>query len=215
MDIPVIYVMTHDSIGVGEDGPTHQPVEQLVSLRSIPNVKVFRPCDGRETAAAYISALTSNSPTVIVLSRQNLPQYQGTGLTAMTGGYILSDCAGTPDVLLIGSGSEVEICMNAQQLLAQDGIKARVVSMPSLEVFEKQTDAYKEHVLPTLVRARVCVEAASPMSWYKYSRDLGEVVAMYSFGTSGPAEKLYPHFGFTKEEVAERAKLSIMRVKAL
>lgn len=213
MNIPVVYVMTHDSIGVGEDGPTHQPVEQLIALRSIPNIKVFRPCDGRETAAAYISAFTNNSPTVIVLSRQNLPQHSGSGIKALTGGYILSDCDGTPDVLLIGTGSEVELCTGAKELLAAEGIKARVVSMPCMEEFEKQTDEYKEHVLPVAVKARVCVEAASHFAWYKYSRDYGEVIAMYSFGVSAPASVLFKHFGFTKETVAERAKLSIERVK--
>lgn len=213
MNIPVTYVMTHDSIGVGEDGPTHQPVEQLIALRSIPNIKVFRPCDGKETSAAYISAFTNNSPTVIVLSRQNLPQHENSGLPAITGGYILSDCEGTPDVLLIGTGSEVELCTGAQEILASEGIKSRVVSMPCMEEFEKQTDEYKEHVLPVSVKARVCVEAASHFAWYKYSRDYGEVVAMYSFGTSAPANVLFEHFGFTKEKVAEKAKLSLSKVR--
>lgn len=213
MDIPVIYVMTHDSIGVGEDGPTHQPVEQLISLRAIPNIKVFRPCDGKETAAAYASALTNNSPTVIVLSRQNLPQYRTSGVSAITGGYILSDCEGTPDVILIGTGSEVELCTGAQEILAGEGIKARVVSMPCMEEFEKQTDEYKEHVLPSPVKARVCVEAASHFAWYKYAGDNGEIIAMRSFGTSAPADVLFKHFGFTKENVAEKAKLSLSKVR--
>ncbi len=213
MNIPVIYVMTHDSIGVGEDGPTHQPVEQLIALRSIPNLKVFRPCDGKETAAAYISAFTGESPTVIVLSRQNLPQNEGSGMMALTGGYVLSDCEGQPDVLLIGTGSEIELCTGAQELLAQEGIKSRVVSMPCMEEFEKQTDEYRESVLPADVKARVCVEAASHFAWYKYSRDYGEVIAMYSFGVSAPAKVLFEHYGFTKETVAERAKLSINKAK--
>ncbi len=211
MNIPVIYVMTHDSIGVGEDGPTHQPVEQLITLRSIPNIKVFRPCDGKETAAAYMSAFTGTSPTVLVLSRQNLPQYDGTGLRAMTGGYILADCEGTPDVLLIATGSEVELCMQAKQTLESENIKSRVVSMPCIEEFEKQTAEYKEHVLPSSIKARVCVEAASHYSWYKYCGDCGEVIAMKTFGVSGPAEKLFPHFGFTKENVVEKAKLSLAK----
>ncbi|MDE6442724.1 MAG: transketolase, partial [Clostridia bacterium] len=201
MNIPVIYVLTHDSIGVGEDGPTHQPVEQLVALRSVPNIKVFRPCDGKETAAAYISAFTTNSPTVIVLSRQNLMQHKTSGITAMTGGYILSDCEGKPDVLLIGTGSEVELCVGAQQILANEGIKARVVSMPCTEEFEKQTNEYKEHVLPSSVKARVCVEAGSHLGWYKYAKDFGEVIAMHDFGVSGPAKLLFEHFGFTKDKV--------------
>ena len=213
MDIPVIYVMTHDSIGVGEDGPTHQPVEQLISLRAIPNIKVFRPCDGKETAAAYASALTNNSPTVIVLSRQNLPQYRTSGVSAITGGYILSDCEGTPDIILIGTGSEVELCTGAQEILAGEGIKARVVSMPCMEEFEKQTDEYKEHVLPSSVKARVCVEAASHFAWYKYAGDNGEIIDMRSFGTSAPADVLFKHFGYTKENVAEKAKLSLSKVR--
>ncbi len=209
MNIPVVYVMTHDSIGVGEDGPTHQPVEQLIALRSIPNLRVFRPCDGKETVAAYVSAFTNNSPTALILSRQNLNQYETSGLPALAGGYVLSDCEGTPDVILIGTGSEIDICTGAQQLLAEEGIKARVVSMPSMEEFEKQTDDYKEYVLPRSIKARVCVEAASHFAWYKYCGDCGEVIAMKSFGVSAPASVLFEHFGFTKEKVAEAAKRSI------
>ena len=214
MNIPVIYVMTHDSIGVGEDGPTHQPMEQLISLRSIPNIKVFRPCDGRETAAAYVSALTQSNPTAIVLTRQNLPQYHGTGLKALLGGYVLSDCEGTPDVILIGTGSEIELCMGAKDILASKGRKVRVVSMPCMEEFERQTQEYKDSVLPPAVKARVCVEAASHFAWYKYSGDCGEVIAMHSFGTSGPAKQLFEYFGFTKENVAEKAELSISKAAA-
>ncbi len=213
MNIPVVYVMTHDSIGVGEDGPTHQPVEQLIALRSIPNLKVFRPCDAKETAAAYISAFTQSSPTAIVLSRQNLPQNEGSGIKALTGGYILSDCSGSPDVILIGTGSEIELCMGAKELLRNEGLHARVVSMPCMEEFEKQTDEYKEYVLPKSVKARVCVEAASHFAWYKYSRDYGEVIAMHSFGVSAPAKELFEHFEFTKEKVAEKAKMSIYNVR--
>lgn len=211
MNIPVVYVLTHDSIGVGEDGTTHQPVEQLIALRSVPNMKVFRPCDGRETLAAYVAAFTQNSPTVIVLSRQNLPQYEGMELKALTGAYTIADCKGTPDVLLIGTGSEVELCMGAMELLLQEGIKARVVSMPCMEEFEKQTEEYKEFVLPSNVKARVCVEAGSPYGWYKYCKDYGEVVAMKTFGISAPAKNCFEHFGFTKENVAQKAKDSIAK----
>jgi len=171
MNIPVVYVMTHDSIGVGEDGPTHQPVEQLIALRSIPNIKVFRPCDGKETLAAYISAFTENAPTVLILSRQNLQQNKNSGIHALAGGYILSDCKGKPDVILIGTGSEIDLCTGAKELLESQKIKTRVVSMPCMELFEKQTKEYQEHVLPKSVKARVCVEAASHFAWYKYSRD--------------------------------------------
>ncbi len=213
MKLPVTYIMTHDSIGVGEDGPTHQPVEQLIMLRSIPGMKVYRPADGKETAAAWVSALSGQEPTVLVLSRQNLPQYENSGKEALKGGYVLDDCEGTPDVLLIGTGSEVEICVKAKAVLAEQGVKARVVSMPCIEEFEKQPCAYKAEVLPRDVKARVCVEAGSPYSWYKYAGDCGEIVAMTTFGASAPAGKLFPHFGFTVENVVEKALASIEKTK--
>ena len=208
MNIPVTYVLTHDSIGVGEDGPTHQPVEQLIALRSTPNMQVFRPCDGKETAAAYIAAFTTNCPTALILSRQNLSQHEGSGLNALKGGYILEDVE-NPDVILIGTGSEIDLCVGAKALLAEEGIRARVVSMPCIEEFEKQTSEYKESVLPKSVKARVCVEAASHYAWYKYAGDCGEVVAMTTFGVSGPANVLFEHFGYTKENIAKAAKASI------
>ena len=211
MNIPVTYIMTHDSIGVGEDGPTHEPVEQLISLRSIPGMKVYRPADGKETAAAWISALTGTQPTALVLTRQNLPQYENSGLAALTGGYVLEDAEGTPDVLLIGTGSEVELCVKAKALLAEKNVKARVVSMPCIEEFEKQTAEYKESVLPSAVKARVCVEAGSPYSWYKYAGDDGEIVGMTTFGASAPANLLFEKFGFTAENVAEKAMASIAK----
>ncbi|MBO5328472.1 MAG: transketolase [Clostridia bacterium] len=213
MGAPVIYVLTHDSIGVGEDGATHQPIEQLITLRSIPGMNVFRPCDGKESVAAYVSALTENNPTCIVLSRQNLPQYEKSGLKALCGGYVLDDCNGTPDVILIATGSEVEVCSGAKKLLEEEGVKVRIVSMPCIELFEKQSAAYKESVLPKAVKARVCVEAASHYSWYKYAGDNGEIVAMYTFGESAPAKVLFEHFGFTAQNVADKAKKSIANCK--
>lgn len=213
MEIPVIYVMTHDSIGVGEDGPTHQPMEQLISLRSVPGLKVFRPCDGKETVAAYVAAFTQNTPTVLVLSRQNLNQNANSGIKAIAGGYVLNDCEGTPDVILIGTGSEIDICTAAKEALSSEGIKTRVVSMPCMEEFEKQTPEYREHVLPLSVKARVCVEAASHYSWHRYARDYGEIVAMKSFGVSGPAKVLFENFGFTKDNIVTAAKRSLDRVK--
>lgn len=209
MQLPVTYIMTHDSIGVGEDGPTHQPVEQLIMLRSIPGLKVYRPADGKETSAAWVSALSGKQPTAIVLTRQNLPQYENSGKIALKGGYVLEDCEGTPDVLLIGTGSEVELCVKAKAVLADKGVKARVVSMPCFEEFEKQDAEYKASVLPADIKARVCVEAACPYSWYKYAGDCGEIVAMESFGASAPANVLFPHFGFTVENVVEKALASI------
>ncbi len=213
MKLPVTYIMTHDSIGVGEDGPTHQPIEQLIMLRSLPGLKVFRPADGKETAAAWVSALSGNEPTVLVLSRQNLPQYANSGKVALKGGYILEDCEGTPDVLLMGTGSEVEVCVKAKAALAEQGVKARVVSMPCIEEFEKQSAEYKESVLPKAIKARVAVEAACPYSWYKYTGDNGETVCMTSFGASAPAGKLFEHFGFTVENVVAKALQSIENCK--
>ena len=213
MKLPVTYIMTHDSIGVGEDGPTHQPVEQLVMLRSIPGLKVYRPADGNETAAAWSSAVTGNEPTVLVLTRQALPQYANSGKEALKGGYVLEDCEGDADVLLIATGSEIELCVKAKAVLAEQGVKARVVSMPCFEEYEKQTAEYKQSVIPASVKARVCVEAGSPYSWYKYAGDYGEIVAMESFGASAPAGKLFPHFGFTVENVVEKALASIEKTK--
>ncbi|MGN1061814.1 MAG: transketolase [Candidatus Scatosoma sp.] len=205
MKLPVTYILTHDSIGVGEDGPTHEPVEQLIALRSIPGLKVYRPADGKETAAAWVSALTGDEPTALVLSRQNLPQYENSGKEALKGGYILEDCEGEPDVILIGTGSEVELCVKAKAALAEKEIKARVVSMPCMEEYEKQPEDYKESVLPASVTARVCVEAGSPYSWYKYAGTNGEIVAMNTFGASGPAKELFEKFGFTVDNVVEKA----------
>ncbi len=211
MKLPVIYILTHDSIGVGEDGPTHEPVEQLIGLRSIPNMRVYRPADGRETACAWIAAITGNAPTALALSRQNLPQFAGSGDGALRGGYILDDCAGTPDVLLIASGSEVALCVSAKARLAESGIRARVVSMPCMEVFEEQSAEYRESVLPSSVKARVCVEAGSPYSWYRYAGDGGEIIAMTTFGASGPAPELFEKFGFTVSNVVEKAKKALLK----
>ena len=213
MHLPVTYILTHDSIGVGEDGPTHEPVEQLIALRSIPGMKVYRPADGKETTAAWISALTGNAPTCLVLTRQNLPQYEKSGLEALKGGYILADSdKKVPDILLIASGSEVEQCMQAKDILKTKGVDARVVSMPCMEEFEKQPQSYKDSVLPPDVKARVCVEAASPYSWYKYAGDYGEIIGMTTFGASGPANKLFEMFGFTADNVVEKAFRSLNKI---
>lgn len=209
MKLPVTYVLTHDSIGVGEDGPTHQPIEQLAMLRAMPDIKVFRPCDGKETVAAYVSAFTGEEPTAIVLSRQNLLQYKTSGENALKGGYIIDGCKDTPDVLLIATGSEVGICSQAKKLLAKDKINARVVSLPCIELFEKQSEEYKQSVIPKSVKTRVCVEAASPLGWREYAGDNGKIIAMHSFGLSAPFETLYKHFGFTAEEVVANVKSSI------
>ena len=202
MGANVTYILTHDSIGVGEDGPTHQPIEQLAGLRAIPGMKVFRPADGKETTAAWISALTGKGPTCLVLTRQNLPQYENSGANALKGGYILSDSKKkTPDVILLASGSEVEIMVKAQEELKKENIDARVVSIPCMELFDKQSHKYKESVLPAAVRARVAAEAASSMPWFKYVGLDGKVIAMDTFGASAPAELLFEKFGFTVENV--------------
>lgn len=205
MDIPVMYVMTHDSIGVGEDGPTHEPVEHLAALRATPNMYVFRPADGRETAAGYLAGLRQKHPVCMVLSRQNLPTYDKSGPEAMKGGYVLSDKADYKAIIL-ASGSEVEIAAAAQEQLAAAGIPVRVVSMPCMELFDEQTDAYKESVLPKTCRARVSVEAGTSMPWYKYVGTDGAIIGIDHFGASAPAEILYREFGFTAENVAEKVK---------
>ena len=207
MKLPVTYVLTHDSIGVGEDGPTHEPIEQLIGIRSIPGMTVFRPSDAKETAAAYTVAMNNDGPTAIVLTRQNLPYYENSGKQALKGGYILADSnKEMPDVILMASGSEVEQAMQAKELLIKDGIDARVVSMPSMELFEKQSEEYKESVLPKNVRARVAVEAGSAYSWYKYVGLDGATVCIDHFGASAPANILFKEFGFTAQNVAEKAK---------
>ena len=202
MELPVIYILSHDSIGVGEDGPTHQPIEHLAGLRAMPNMKIYRPADGRETTASWIAALTGKEPSCIVVSRQTLPQLEGTGEKAFKGGYILADSAKkNPDVILIATGSEVNLAVSAKAELATKGIDARVVSMPCVEDFEKQSEKYKESVLPKAIRARVAIEAGSPMCWYKYVGMDGKIIGMETFGESAPAKKLFDKYGFTVENV--------------
>ena len=206
MELPVIYILSHDSIGVGEDGPTHQPIEHLAGLRAMPHMNVYRPCDGRETTAAWIAALKGKDPSCIVVSRQTLPQLEGTGENAFKGGYVLCDSdKKTPDVILIATGSEVNLAVSAKAELKAKGIDARVVSMPCVEDFEKQSDKYKESVLPKAVRARVAIEAGSPMCWYKYVGMDGKIIGMETFGESAPAKKLFDKYGFTVENVVNTA----------
>lgn len=206
MELPVVSIFTHDSIGVGEDGPTHQPIEQLAALRSMPNYTVIRPCDTHETAAAWYLALTRRkSPTALILSRQSLPLLPETGKGALKGAYILKDCEGTPDVLLMATGSEVELIYKAYDELKEKGVKARVISMPSWEVFEEQSEEYKESVLPKNVRARVAVEAASDFGWQRYTGLDGKVICMNGYGASAPAGLLFKHYGFTVENVVATA----------
>ncbi|MCG7301904.1 transketolase [Winkia sp. UMB3158] len=212
MNLPVTYVWTHDSIGVGEDGPTHQPVEHLTAYRAIPNLSIVRPMDGPETGYAWLEILRRDAPAGLILTRQGLPTlHRGEEGLASTvnvakGAYILKDTEGTPDVLLMGSGSEVQLAVEAAKELAKQGVAARVISVPCMEWFEQQDDAYKEQVMPAAVTARVSVEAGLPDPWYKYLGCKGKAVAMDSFGLPGAAGELFEHFGFTADAVVAKAK---------
>ncbi len=205
MNLPVTYVLTHDSIGVGEDGPTHQPIEHLTMLRSIPNFNVFRPADYRETAAAWYSAVTSTStPTALVLSRQNLPQYDNSGMEALKGAYTLVEASATPKLVIVASGSEVELAVGAAEKLEAKGIATRVVSMPCMELFDAQSDEYKASVLPSGVQ-KLAVEAAIAMPWYKYIGNEGAIISIETFGASGPAPEVFKLLGITEEAVVAKA----------
>ena len=208
MEIPLTFVLTHDSIGVGEDGPTHEPVEQLAEFRAMPDFNVFRPADATETIAAWYSAVTSKkTPTAIVLTRQNLPQLAGSSKEALKGGYVVADSSKEkPDAILIASGSEVSLSIEAKEMLAKEGVDVRVVSMPCMDIFEKQSDEYKEKVLPKTVRARVAVEALSEFGWGKYVGLDGKTVCLDRFGASAPADVLFKEFGFTVENVVKAVK---------
>ena len=210
MHQPVTFVYTHDSIGLGEDGPTHQPIEHLASLRLIPNLRVWRPCDVAETAVAWRDALESTSmPTVLALSRQGLPAQRRTPeqvAAIRRGGYVLHEPDGEPQALVIATGSEVALAMTAARELAGEGIRVRVVSMPCIEAFRAQDVAWRESVLPPAVRARLAVEAGVPDSWYPLVGDAGEVIGIERFGASAPAGVLFEHFGFTAERVADRLR---------
>ena len=208
MNLPLTFVLTHDSIGVGEDGPTHEPIEQLAMLRAMPNFTVFRPADATESIAAWYYAVTSTStPTALVLTRQNLPQYAGSSKEALKGGYIISDSKkAVPDAIILASGSEVELGINAQAELSKEGVDVRVVSVPSMDLFEAQSAEYKESILPKVVRARVAVEAATDFGWGKYVGLDGATVTMKGFGASAPAGTLFKKFGFTTENVVKAVK---------
>lgn len=208
MGVPLTFVLTHDSIGVGEDGPTHEPIEQLAMLRSLPNFTVYRPCDATETAAAWAYAVTSKkTPTALVLTRQNLPQINGSSKDALKGAYVIADSEkSVPDAILIASGSEVSLAVDAKAELMKDGIDVRVVSMPSMDVFDQQSDEYKESVLPKSVRKRVAIEALSDFGWGKYVGLDGAYVTMHGFGASAPAATLFKEFGFTVDNVVKTVK---------
>jgi transketolase len=216
MEIPTTFVWTHDSIGLGEDGPTHQPVEHLAALRAIPNLDVVRPADANETAWAWRGILENTThPAGIVLTRQNVPTFPRgeDGFAAaegtLKGAYTLLDTDGTPDVILIGTGSEVQLAVQARELLAAEGVQARVVSAPSLEWFARQDDTYRESVLPAGVKARVSVEAGVKQGWREYVGDAGRSVSLEHYGASADYVTLYREFGITAEAVAAAARESI------
>jgi len=208
MGVPLTFVLTHDSIGVGEDGPTHEPIEQLAMLRAMPNFTVFRPADATECIAAWYYAVTSTTtPTALVLTRQNLPQLPGSSKEALKGGYIISASKkAIPDAIIMASGSEVELGVNAQAELAKEGVDVSVVSIPSMDLYEAQSDEYKESIMPNSVRARVAVEAAADFGWGKYVGLDGTTVTMKGFGASAPAGILFKKFGFTTENVVKAVK---------
>ena len=208
MHLPLVYVFTHDSIGVGEDGPTHEPIEQLAMFRAMPGFYVMRPADAAETAAAWYFALNKkDAPTALVLSRQNLPQLDGSGKDALKGAYILEDSSKEiPDAIIIATGSEVSLAVEAKKNLYKDGIDVRVVSMPCMDLFEEQPEEYKESVLPKSVTKRVAVEALSEFGWGKYIGIDGKFIGMKSFGASAPGNLLFEHFEITSKAVEDAVK---------
>jgi len=216
MELQVIYIFTHDSVGLGEDGPTHQPVEQIASLRAIPNLYVIRPADATETAQAWRVALNrTQGPTALVLSRQKLPvleQNSGQDEGVANGAYAVVKCE-KPDVLLLATGSEVHIVLEAAKILAEKNVKARVVSLPCWELFEEQSEEYKESVLPTSVKARVAIEAAVSLGWHRYIGEYGEIIAIKRFGASAPYKEIFENFGLTAQAASNKAIQVIARVK--
>ena len=211
MKLPVVYCFTHDSIGVGEDGPTHQPVEHVAALRAIPNLDVFRPGDANEAAMAWKHALaTTDRPVLLALTRQNVPTLDRSKYAraegALRGGYVLSDCTGEPQVILIGTGSELSLCVEAGERLTAEGVRCRVVSLPCWELFERQDESYRATVLPAKVRARVAVEAGVSQGWERYAGDAGVIIAQDTFGMSAPSDELMEHFGLTVEAVTAAAR---------
>jgi transketolase len=219
MEIPVVYVYTHDSIGLGEDGPTHQPIEQLASLRAMPGLVLLRPADANEVVEAWkIAVQLRHQPAALVFSRQALPTLDRTKYAAAAGvskgAYILADApGGEPHVILMATGSEVSLCVNAYEQLKAEGVKARVVSMPSWDIFEKQSADYKNQVLPPEVKARVAVEMASTFGWSQYVGLSGVVVGMHRFGASAPLKELLKKFGFTTENVVAAARQAIAQAR--
>ena len=220
MEIPTIHIFTHDSIGVGEDGPTHQPVEQLISLRAIPGLIVIRPADANEVAEAWrVIMQLKHEPVALILTRQNLPTLDRTRYASAAGvakgAYVLADAAGgKPDVLLLATGSEVADCIAAHEQLAAEGIGARVVSMPSWELFEHQDQAYKDSVIPPDIIARVAVEKGSILGWTRYTGLRGQIIGMRTFGASAPLKELQRRYGFTPENIVAAAREQAQKARA-
>jgi len=217
MELPVVHIFTHDSIGVGEDGPTHQPIEQLISLRAIPHLIVLRPADANETVEAWkVIMRIKHQPVALILTRQPLPTLArppyASAESVAKGAYVLADSP-SPEVLLMATGSEVSLCVAAYEQLQSEGIAARVVSMPSWELFEHQSQEYRDSVLPPAVTARVAVEQASTLGWSRYAGMYGAILAMNTFGASAPLKVLQKEFGFTKENVVDAAKSQLARAK--
>jgi transketolase len=217
MKQPVTFIFSHDSIALGQDGPTHQPIEHLAGLRAIPDMVLLRPGDANETAEAWRTILSrTHGPACLILSRQPLPTVDRDRFAPATGtargAYVLADPRdGAPEVILMGTGGELHLCVEAYEALTAQGVRARVVSMPSWELFEAQDRAYREAVLPPSVTARVAVEAAAPLGWDRYAGPNGEIIAMRSFGSSAPAKDLLPHFGFTVDRVVDAARAQLAR----
>jgi transketolase len=210
MDIPVIYIFTHDSVGLGEDGPTHQPIEQLLSLRAVPRMIVMRPADANEVAEAWRFIMQlQHQPVVLALSRQALPTFDRTKYASAEGlrkgAYIMGDCEGTPDIIFMGTGSEVQLCVGAYEQLKGEGVKCRCISMPSWELFEKQPSEYKDKLLPPEVKNRIAIEAGTTLGWKEYVGTHGRVIGRRDFGASAPIKDLWKHFGFTVDHVVEEA----------
>jgi transketolase len=213
MKVQNIFVYTHDSIGLGEDGPTHQPVEHTASLRLMPNMRVWRACDTVETAVAWRDAIERHDgPTSLVLTRQGLPHQERSAeqvAAIARGGYVLRDTDGLPDIILIATGSEVALAVSAAAALANDSVKARVVSMPCTDLFDVQDAAYREQVLPPAVTARIVIEAGVTDCWWRYAGSQGRVIGLDRFGESAPAGELFEHFGFTADKVVAIAKQTL------
>jgi transketolase len=211
MELPVIHWFSHDSIGLGEDGPTHQPVEQLASLRAVPGLNVLRPCDANEVAEAWrVMMDQTHQPTALILTRQNVPVLDRARYAPAEGlrrgGYVLADSDGDAEVILIATGSEVSLAIDAYEELSSDGVRARVVSLPSWYLFDLQPDEYRESVLPRAVQARVAIEQGSTLGWDRYVGPQGQIVGMHTFGTSAPLKEVQGKFGFTPDRVVEAAR---------